>query len=161
MFWGRKGNCSWNGLKTIHGRSSWGRLAFALTEDERRQILRSAIVAARQAYEETKRPTGVCGLWQNAEVGDPVFYESALKPIVEKLDAAAARVSADMDEKTVEELARSALPVWHNFKFEVQRLRAEYIEEYRASLRGILENTVIQRPDGTKEKLTRKEKPLS
>ena len=127
MFWGRKANCSWNGLKTIHGRSSWGRLAFALTEDERRQILRSAIVAARQAYEETKRPTGVCGLWQNAEVGDPVFYESALKPIVEKLDAAAARVSADMDEKTVEELAKTALPAWHNFKFEVQRLRAEYL----------------------------------
>lgn len=127
MFWGRKGNCSWNGLKTIHGRSSWGRLTFALTEDERRQILRSAIVSARRTYEEAKRPTGVCGLWQNAEVGDPVFYESALKPIVEKLDAAAARVSADMDEATVDELARSALPAWHNFKFEVQRLRAEYL----------------------------------
>ena len=127
MFWGRKGNCSWNGLKTIHGRSSWGRLAFALTEDDRRQILRSAIVAARQEYDETKRPTGVCGLWRNAEVGDPVFYESALKPIVEKLDAASARVSADMDEATVDELARSALPAWHNFKFEVQRLRAEYL----------------------------------
>ena len=44
---------------------------------------------------------------------------------------------------------------------EQQKLRAEYIEEYRASLRGILENTVIQRPDGTKEKLKKRDKPLS
>ena len=50
-----------------------------------------------------------------------------LKPVVEKLDAAAARVSADMDDETVDELAKTALPAWHNFKFEVQRLRAEYL----------------------------------
>ena len=50
-----------------------------------------------------------------------------LEPLVEKLDAAAARVSADMDDATVDELAKTALPVWHNFKFEVQRLRADYL----------------------------------
>ena len=38
-------------------------------------------------------------------------------------------------------------------KDEQGRLRAEYIKDYRASLRGILENTYIVRPDGTKEKL--------
>ena len=32
-------------------------------------------------------------------------------------------------------------------------LREQYIASYRASLRGILDNTVIIRPDGTKEKL--------
>ena len=127
MFWGRKGNCSWNGLKTIHGRSSWGHLAFGLTDAERRLILRSVIVAARKAYEAEKRPIGSCGRWQNAEVGDPAFYESVLKPVVENLDAAAARVSADMDDETVDELAKTALPSWHNFKFEVQRLRADYL----------------------------------
>ncbi len=36
---------------------------------------------------------------------------------------------------------------------ERDELRRQYIAEYRASLRGILENTYIQRPDGTKEKL--------
>ena len=36
---------------------------------------------------------------------------------------------------------------------ERDELRRQYIVEYRASLRGILENTYIQRPDGTKEKL--------
>ena len=71
-----------------------------------------------------------------------------------------------MDPKKLQrinELARKSKlePLSDEEKKEQQRLRAEYIEEYRAALRGILENTVIQRPDGTKEKLTRKEKPLS
>jgi len=63
----------------------------------------------------------------------------------------------------INELARKSKvePLSEEEKKEQQRLRAEYIEEYRASLRGILENTVIQRPDGTKEKLKKKDKPLS
>ena len=40
---------------------------------------------------------------------------------------AAARVSADMDDATVDELAATALPAWHNFAFEVRRLRADYL----------------------------------
>ena len=34
---------------------------------------------------------------------------------------------------------------------EQKALREEYIKEFRASFRGILENTVIQYPDGTRE----------
>ena len=36
---------------------------------------------------------------------------------------------------------------------ERAELREQYRIEFRASLRGILDNTVIVRPDGTKEKL--------
>ena len=32
-------------------------------------------------------------------------------------------------------------------------LRQEFLAEYRANFGGILENTYIKRPDGTKEKL--------
>lgn len=39
---------------------------------------------------------------------------------------------------------------------EQQVLRAEYIESYRRSLTNILDNSYIQRPDGTKEKVQRK-----
>ena len=38
-------------------------------------------------------------------------------------------------------------------KAEQAALRAEYIAEFRASFAAQLDNTVIQRPDGTKEKL--------
>ena len=34
---------------------------------------------------------------------------------------------------------------------EREELHKEYIAEYRAYLRGILDNTVIERPDGTRE----------
>ncbi len=38
-------------------------------------------------------------------------------------------------------------------KAEQAALRAEYIRDFRASFGSILDNTVIQRPDGSKEKL--------
>lgn len=41
-------------------------------------------------------------------------------------------------------------------RVEQQALRAEYIESYRRSLTNILDNSYIQRPDGTKEKVQRK-----
>ena len=41
-------------------------------------------------------------------------------------------------------------------KKEQAALRAEYIAEFRASFGGIMANTVIQRPDGSKEALKKK-----
>ncbi len=43
-------------------------------------------------------------------------------------------------------------------KAEQAELRAEYIAEFRASMGGILDNTYIQRPDGTKEKIKKSDK---
>lgn len=37
---------------------------------------------------------------------------------------------------------------------EQKTLREEYIRDFRASLRGILDNSVIKRPDGTVEKVS-------
>jgi len=42
-------------------------------------------------------------------------------------------------------------------KAEQAALRTAYIAEYRQTLRGILENTTVVRPDGTREKLKKKE----
>ena len=43
-------------------------------------------------------------------------------------------------------------------KAEQTVLRREYIDSVKASLVGHLENTTILRPDGSKEKVTRKNK---
>ena len=66
-----------------------------------------------------------------------------------------------MDPKLLErinELAKKSkeTPLTEEELAEQAQLRAEYIKEYRAMLRGILENTVIQRPDGTREKLNKR-----
>ena len=42
-------------------------------------------------------------------------------------------------------------------KAEQAQLRKEYLAEFRAAAIGVLENTYLQRPDGTKEKLKRKQ----
>ena len=41
-------------------------------------------------------------------------------------------------------------------KIEQAALRAEYVAEFRAGLRGTLDNTYIQYPDGTKVKVEQK-----
>ena len=43
-----------------------------------------------------------------------------------------------------------------NEKAEQAALRAEYIAEFRASFATQLDHTVIQRPDGSKEKLKKR-----
>ncbi len=41
---------------------------------------------------------------------------------------------------------------------EQKNLRAEYVAAFRKSLENTLDNTVIQRPDGTRERVTKKNK---
>ena len=63
-----------------------------------------------------------------------------------------------MDQKLLDrinELANAAKvrELTDEEKKEQAALREEYRIQFRASLRGILDNTVIVRPDGTREKL--------
>ena len=58
----------------------------------------------------------------------------------------------------INELAKKAKTVGLTPEEEAERqeLRAAYIKTFRESLRGQLDNTVIVRPDGTKESLKKK-----
>lgn len=58
----------------------------------------------------------------------------------------------------INELARKAKTVGLTDEEIAERdvLRREYIDSFKASLVGQLENTYIVRPDGTKEKVSRK-----
>lgn len=67
-----------------------------------------------------------------------------------------------MDQKKIDrinELARKskAQGLSEEEKAEQKELRREYIEAYKASLVGILENTYIQNPDGSRIKVKRKD----
>ena len=66
-----------------------------------------------------------------------------------------------MDPKLLERinaLARKQkeTPLTEEEKAEQAALRAAYVAEFRAGLRGTLENTYIERPDGSREKLAPK-----
>ena len=41
-------------------------------------------------------------------------------------------------------------------KAEQSALRTEYLAEFRSYFSGVLANTVLERPDGSREKLTKK-----
>ncbi len=67
-----------------------------------------------------------------------------------------------MEQKKIDrinELARKAKqgPLTEAETAEREKLRREYIDSFKASLVGQLDNTYIQRPDGSKEKLRKKE----
>ena len=66
-----------------------------------------------------------------------------------------------MEQKKIDrinELANKAKqgPLTDEEKAEREILRREYIDSFKASLVGQLENTYIQRPDGSKEKIRKK-----
>ncbi len=68
-----------------------------------------------------------------------------------------------MEQKKIDrinELARKAKSEGLTAEETVERdkLRREYIDSFKASLIGQLENTYILRPDGTKEKIEQKRK---
>jgi uncharacterized protein YnzC (UPF0291/DUF896 family) len=71
-----------------------------------------------------------------------------------------------MEQKKIDrinELARKqkAEGLTEEEKQEQFALRREYIDSFKRSLVGQLENTYILRPDGTKEKVTRKDENTS
>jgi len=59
----------------------------------------------------------------------------------------------------INELARlsKTRPLTDAEKAEQEKLRREYLAEFRKNMVGTLENTYLQRPDGQKEKLKPKE----
>lgn len=68
-----------------------------------------------------------------------------------------------MEQKKIDrinELAKKAKegPLTPEEEGERAALRAEYIAGFRANLRGMLDTTVIERPDGSREELKKKRK---
>ena len=131
--WGRAGSAAWNGLKSVHGRSSWGLLRFEMPKAARASILRRQVIRAKNEYcgekYTTARRTGVFDHWKDAEIGDPAFYGAKLAALEKELDGYAEKVTAEMSDDEVLELAKTALPKWRDVRYTVARIRAAYLAE--------------------------------
>lgn len=134
IHWSRFGGHSWNGIKTIHGRSSWGKLAFEITDDQMRRIKRNLIAKARKAYLQEKRTThtyhGEVDRWaKDLYAGDPDFYNAKVAPLIRQLDSYLPLVTVEMDDATVDKLFHEAVPGWFEIRFKISDLRKDYLEE--------------------------------
>lgn len=134
IHWSRFGGHSWNGIKTIHGRSSWGKLAFEISGDQMRRIKRNLIAKARKAYLQEKRTThtyhGEVDRWaKDLYAGDPDFYKAKVAPLIRRLDSYLPLVTVGMDDATVDKLFHEAVPGWFEIRFKISDLRKDYLEE--------------------------------
>ncbi len=129
--WGRSGSYTWNGLKSIHGRSSWGQLAFDIPEKARLDIKRKLIFSALARYQAEKRTShhheGVLDHWLDEVVGDPAFYRARVQPLVDRLDAFIPRVKVDMTDDEVEHVFLEAVHGWNNIRHLVAAERRNYL----------------------------------
>lgn len=131
LHWSRTGNSCWNGLESIHGRSTWGELEFRLTRPQRSRILKPILSRARTEFLRERtcgKRDGVFAHWKDTSVGDPEFYAAELQPLLDELTAAGERVRAEMTDDEIERLEREVLPQWLDVSFEVQRRRTRWLE---------------------------------
>lgn len=129
--WARNGGVTWGGTD-IWQRSEWGHWRFeGFTPQVRAAIRRQIIYKALKRYRGARNfaSGGVIGKWQDAELGDPVFYGERLAPLVAKLDGYAKLAEGEIDDKLTEKLFSEAVPGWYDFGYEASELRSDYLLE--------------------------------
>jgi len=129
--WGRKGNATWNGLRSVHGRSSWGKLRFEMPSEARARILRRRLIAAKAAFQRERTSEalheGVIDHWWDAEVGDRRFFRATFGKYVARLEAASKPIGPKMSDEDVFKLEKPLLGDLHDFRFRAQALRTDYL----------------------------------
>lgn len=125
--WCRTGSQAWNGLNSVHGRSTWGRLRFDLPPEARARILRRQLFRARRIYEAAKGLCGTIGKWNDPVLGDVDFYARVLKPFVARQDELAAQLTASTTDEALVRLAEAVLSKWLCLEEVVGRLRTDYL----------------------------------
>jgi tetratricopeptide (TPR) repeat protein len=128
--WTRSGGRSFAGSQSVHNRSSWGDIVFSnLTPQNLSAIKRAIIFKAVTKYRAAKAITAPVGRWNDAELGDPAFYQSRVAPLLARLDRYADRIQENMTDAEVETLFNEAVPGWMEINHRVEALRAQYIEQ--------------------------------
>ena len=132
MAWCPDGGFTWSGSIGIHNISRWGTLEIALTPKQLAEVRRGVLVrAVKGGWRACRYPDGITldyfDKWSDAEIGDPAFYAECLKPLEEELAGYAARVKADMSDAEVNEIFEKGLVRMRGLKYEIDRLRREYL----------------------------------
>lgn len=127
--WTRSGGFSFAGSQSVHNPSSWGDIVFDnLTPQNITAIKRAIIFSAVQKYQEAKRVTSPVMRWNDAELGDPAFYQRDVAPLLARLDGYAARTKEQMTDADIEDIFQNAVPGWMELEHNVDGMRAQYLK---------------------------------
>ena len=130
IHWSRFGGHSWNGVKTLHGRDSWGELAFEISPEQLLRIKRNIIYSARKDYLKEKVTTHhYYGAVDRMKAEKPEFYEKCVADLIKKLDSYLPLVKADMDAETINKVFDEAVYQWNEIEFIVDKLYSNYMAE--------------------------------
>lgn len=127
--WTRGGGITWGG-KSVWQIGNWGRLKFAgMTPEVKREIQRIIIHKAYGRYkaQRSAHRGGKIAIWQDVELGDPEFYNKALKAEVERLDNLGKLITDDMSAETIDKLYAEAVPGWFDFIYKAAAIRTDYL----------------------------------
>ncbi len=132
--WTRAGGLSFGGSQSVHNRSSWGDIVFSgLTPENLSAIKRRLVFKAAAKYRLEGRPSenGVIDFWRDAQLGDPEFYRTELKPLVDTLDEYAKKVGKEMSVADVDTLFANAVPGWMEIRYLAAERRQNYLDRKR------------------------------
>ena len=120
--------CSWGGSQGVHEASSWASLVFDLKPAEIAAIRRRLIYDTYKGWSRSSHEQlSAFDRWGDPVVGDPEFYQSALKPLEAQLQAEAAKVRAEMTDAEVNEVYEKGAKIWIGLDQEIDCLRQAWL----------------------------------
>ena len=122
--WTRAGGVTWHGR--VHAIHDFGRVQWeGLTPERLLGIKRKLVMKGFGNYQKSRRD--LVAFWKDEVLGDPAFYQQAVQPVVEKLDASGKKVDPKMTTEDVTSLFAEAVPDWMEFSYKVAELRRVYL----------------------------------
>lgn len=122
--WSRLGSTTWGGK--VHELNRFGRVIWRDLTPEREQAIRRGLaLRAWTRYRNVRNR--LVRHWRDEVMGDPAFYEQALKPAVERLDAAGEGIEQELAGADIDQLFNEAVPDWMEFDYRVAELRSAWL----------------------------------
>ena len=128
------GGLSWGGSKSVHHRSSFGKLRFTGGDAKSYTAVKRVLLPVVKAKFDAScsaRSGGETERWQDPELGDQEFYLAEVKPLVERIKPMMDLVKADMSDEDVVKAWDAAGEDALNIDYLVSLKRAAWLDAKR------------------------------
>ncbi|HRJ72298.1 MAG TPA: hypothetical protein PLS03_08730 [Terrimicrobiaceae bacterium] len=129
MPFGKAGGVTWGGQ--VHDTGNFGLVHFQPATAKQKAAIEQRMLRIAW-FKYLAQSKALSAYWSDAKVGDPVFYEEVLKPVVEKSTALGESLG-DPETWNAESVAkaRAIMEDWMEFNYKVAELRTDYLVNKR------------------------------